>query len=207
MTATTLAPLPVGTPLTYANTAGRVLATREKNGYDDSDFLAVVAFDAPDGGYVFGQVETGSTRYAGGFIARPNVTDPDLIAAYEAKRDEVYARLAADRAEAEARNPEVGKTVTIVRPVTRGKNKTEAGVTGTVARKVENTYGKRYGGYAGKRYRLAVLLDEPGDARTVWLDDDRVRVQGYESDRDLPDLSRVVDYVIAEAWPAVQPPR
>ena len=198
--------LPVGTQTTYANTAGRIVAWREDNGYHDSYFHSLVAFDAEDGGYTFGWVQTGATAYGGGYIGRPNVTDQGILEAYAAKRAEVLAGLAADRAAAAEKTVEVGKAVTIVKPTTRGKNKTEAGATGEVVRKVEDAYrGSRFADYAGvKFYRVAVLLDEDGDARTVWLDEDRVRVTGHEGE-DLSVSMTSVDRLIAQSWPQAQP--
>jgi hypothetical protein len=89
--------------------AGTVIAVREKNGYDDSDFLALVP--GPSGGFVW--VETGTTRFAGGFIATVDATD-EVIDAYEAwytkHKDEANKAQAAH----DARKVGVGSKVQVI---------------------------------------------------------------------------------------------
>lgn len=197
---TTLSPLPVGTKsLTLDMVRGRILAWREQNGYHDSYFHSLIAFDAPDGGYVFGWRETGATAYAGGFIGRPDCTDEGILAAYQVRRDEVMADQAERAAQDALREVTVGKTVTVIDPPSRGKNKVPMGTTGAVKRKVENAYGDPYGAKYGrpKRYRVEVETEHG----TVWLDEERVRVSGYESD-PLPLRDSAVEYMVAQSWPA-----
>jgi len=91
---------------------GLVLELRERNGYDDSDFYAVVW--NPEKGETE-RVEYASTRgwtYPNG--ATVDAT-PEVLAAYEAwieKRNAEARRLAAEEA---ARRPEVGRTVRVVK--------------------------------------------------------------------------------------------
>lgn len=180
---------------------GMCVAMIERNGYDDSDFTGVFAVPA-EGGYRFERKETGSTRYGGGYVPVEDAT-PEVLAAYRARREEVMAGLAAERAEREAKVPSEGKAVTIVNPPTRGKNKVPAGTTGVVARRVLNDYDSRWAIENGHRtYRVRVDLDLPRDdsLRSVWLDEDRVRVTGFE-DQDLPVNMDMVDAVIAGGWP------
>src|SRR5215471_9027753 len=107
---------------------GCVLETREWNMRDDSDFYAVVWNDEkgePE------RVDYASTRgwtYPNG--AAVDAT-PEVIAKYEAyirARDEAARALAWAR---EAKLPKVGRPAKTIRNV-RGKNKIEAGVTGTI---------------------------------------------------------------------------
>jgi hypothetical protein len=89
--------------------AGTVIAVREKNGYHDSDFLALVP--GPSGG--FGWVETGTTRFGGGFVATVDATD-DVIDAYEAWHDTKVAEVREAQAQYDARKIGVGSTVRVI---------------------------------------------------------------------------------------------
>lgn len=50
---------------------GKVVAFREDNGYDDSDFFALVETEVGS----FEWIMTGSTRFGGGWVATPNATE------------------------------------------------------------------------------------------------------------------------------------
>lgn len=67
------------TPAGPARYAGRIIAFREDNGYDDSDFYALVEEEPGQ----FHWIATGSTRVGGGWIAHPDATD-DVKARYAA---------------------------------------------------------------------------------------------------------------------------
>src|SRR5262245_10450625 len=107
---------------------GLVLELREMNGYDDSDFYAVVWNDAkgePE------RVEYASTRgwtYPNG--AAVDAT-PEVVAKYEAYLEALAATSRAAAAEREAKTLKVGRKAKTVRNV-RGKHAIEAGVEGTV---------------------------------------------------------------------------
>jgi len=88
---------------------GRVIAFREDNGYDDSDFYALVQKDNGE----FGWIATGTTRFQGGWIATPNAT-PEVKAAYSAWYD---AKDAQTKVDIEAFNDNmaaVGKAARVV---------------------------------------------------------------------------------------------
>lgn len=99
---------------------GRVIAVTERNGYDDSDFLALVESDA--GG--FGWITTGSTAYGGGWIATPNATEE-----VKARYAEWYAgRKAVAEAAQAAYDERVVKVGSEVRVVGGRKHKGQSGV-------------------------------------------------------------------------------
>lgn len=177
---------------------GRCLATREKNGYDDSDFYGLFAVELP-GGWKFQWVETGSTRFAGGFIPRVDCTDEAILSAYREQRKQVMRELAAERTARQAAQVLPGKPVTVITAVTRGKNKVEAGAFGTVLKRTENPFESAWAArYGTQTYRLLIDL---GD-RKVWIDEEKVRVTGHE-EQPLPDLDQTVDYFIAGNWPSL----
>ncbi len=107
---------------------GLVLETREINGYDDSDFYAVVwneAKGAPE------RVTYASTRgwtYPNG--AAVDAT-PEVAAKYAAYVEAERAAIRARNAEAEAKKPAKGKKAKTTRKV-RGKGAIEAGVEGVI---------------------------------------------------------------------------
>jgi hypothetical protein len=115
-----------GKPLFMARThEGLVLETYERNGYDDSDFVAVI-WNPVEGKPV--NVTYATTR----FWTYPNSATVDATSevreAYNAYRAAAAAEKARARAEAEAADPAVkGRTVT----VTRGR-KVPKGTTGEV---------------------------------------------------------------------------
>lgn len=171
---------------------GACVAMIERNGYNDSDFYGIFAVKDEDG-YRFVTKATGSTAYGGGYVPQVDATE-DVLVAYRARRQEVLDKLAAEREQRLARVPVVGKTVTVVKAVTRGKNKIHLGAVGEVVWRGEDQYRTTQ---TYTRYRLGVEFD----GVKVFLDDDRVRVLGFE-DEDLGYEDSAVDYVIAGAWPA-----
>lgn len=178
--------------------AGTCVAMIEKNGYHDSDFYGVFAKSDGEGGYTFEKVMTGSTAYGGGFVPNPDATD-EVLTAYRAKRAEVMDGITAARAARAERVPAIGKTVTFVEAITRGKNKTAAGATGTVFYRDVNGYDPMWRIKSGSRtYRVGVEFE---DGRKVFAPESKVRVTGFE-DEDVPNMDSVVDYVVAAAWPA-----
>ncbi len=91
---------------------GAVLETRERNGYDDSDFYAVV-FDEDSG--TIKNVDYATTRgwtYLNG--ATVDAT-PDVIAKASAYASKLRLEDLKARAAADARKPAVGKTVKVVK--------------------------------------------------------------------------------------------
>lgn len=112
--------------------AGRVLADRERNFYDDSDFYAVV-FDG-------GQLKTyeyGSTRFPGGGYAEVDATPEVVEQAEEWLKEWAFAKFAEIIAE-NARKPEMGKAVRVI----RGR-KVPLGTEGIIFWLGERTYGYR----------------------------------------------------------------
>lgn len=177
---------------------GMCVAVIERNGYHDSDFTAIFAKPDGFGGYDFVNETTGSTAYAGGYIAHEDATD-EVLVAYRDKRASVMANLSAARAEREAKMVDKGKAVTVVKAVTRGKNKVDAGATGTVLAREVNAFDSRWAIATDNRsYRVRVALDH--EDRVVWMDEDRVRVTGFEAE-DAPVRDLQVDYIVAGAWP------
>lgn len=183
---------------------GMCVAVGEHNGYDDSDFYGIFAKPAEGGGFTFSKVTVGSTRHAGGFIPHVDATE-EVFAAYEPAREAVFAKMRAERAAEEAKIPTEGKPVTVVKPPTRGKNKMPAGVTGVVKRRVKNQFDSAWAirHDQGRTYRLLVDIEERGE---VWLDEERVRVQGHE-DEEIGQVFLSVEYLIAASWPAPQKAR
>jgi hypothetical protein len=111
---------------------GCVLMTYERNGYDDSDFYAVVYDEATDS---INHVEYASTRgwtYMDG--ATVDATEDVKAKAREVIRRQAFARMTAAAADA-AKAPEVGKAVV----VTAGR-KVPQGTTGSVVWKGEDSY-------------------------------------------------------------------
>lgn len=90
---------------------GLVLTTYEKNGYDDSDFLAVVWSE--EKGEPF-DVLYASTRFAGGDLVTVDAT-PEVRAKYEGWKARKVAEARAAEAAREAATPYRGKTVKVVR--------------------------------------------------------------------------------------------
>jgi hypothetical protein len=147
---------------------GHVLADREINGYDDSDFYALVWNDekgAPE------RVTYASTRgwtYPNGCSV--DATD-EVKAKYKAYCDEIAAADAAARAAREAAKPAKGKKAKTVRNV-RGKNKIEAGVTGTIFWVGVDRFSRSYYG-APATMRVGFEAD---DGRKVFVAENAVEV-------------------------------
>lgn len=179
---------------------GRCVYAGEHNGYDDSDFYGIFAVPVEGGGFRFEKKIVGSTRHAGGYIPRADATD-EVKAAYQVARDAALVRLEADHQDELARVPDKGDAVTIVEPVTRGKNKVAAGEVGVVFWRGGNRYGDQYGAKYGRpeRFRVGVELF---DGDKVFLSEDKVRVQGRETEA-LGSTDRTVDYLVAGSWPAI----
>lgn len=141
---------------------GAVLDKIERNGYDDSDFDAIV-WDAAEGRVrVVNYASTRGWTYHNG--ATVDATPETLEAAREWMRG-WWVRLLTAEAEREARKPEIGRTVRST--TTRGKNK---GVEGVVAWAGVNQYRtdrwvtiRRFG------------FDTP-DGRRVFMDEDKIEL-------------------------------
>jgi hypothetical protein len=142
------------TPTATAPATTGVLATFEYNGYDDSDFYAIVW----DGDRV-AIVETHSTRHAGYHNPGPKATAEQDQAARTWIIGPLLERMHR-AAEADARA--VATNAKVRSTTTRGKNK---GVTGTAERITEVTFHHR------RRRRVLVRLDT-GAQR--WMDADRL---------------------------------
>lgn len=129
---------------------GRVLTWREDNGYNDSDFLALVQED--DGS--FGWIEYASTRYYGGcFAAKPDATD-EVLAAYRVFRDGLVAKATASRIERDALSAKIGSPVKITR------SRKYKGETGTIKWWGLDQYKSNR---RTKAYRVGVVLDSTGE--------------------------------------------
>lgn len=129
---------------------GRVLTWREDNGYNDSDFLALVQED--DGS--FGWIEYASTRYYGGcFAAKPDATE-QVLAAYRAYWERLKANATKAREEREALSARIGTPVKITR------SRKYKGETGTVKWwGVDQYKSNRH----SKAFRAGVVLDSTGE--------------------------------------------
>lgn len=153
---------------------GCVVNTWERNGYNDSDFIATVWDEASS---TLKSVEYASTR---GW-SYPNHAEVDAtpevkakVAALEAEQ----ARLDEEkRALREARTPTNGKRVVVVKAVTRGKNQVAVGAEGEVFYFGEDKFfnGNRY--LNGHQLHLihALGLRDPrtGNRVGIKLDDGR----------------------------------
>lgn len=182
--------------------AGTCLAFRERNGYDDSDFFGLFAIKGEDGTYRFEEHQTGSTAFSGGFIAAPDAT-PEVLAAYRAYRAELIATFHAEHAEKARQFVEQGSKVTVVNPTTRGKNRCEKGETGTVVRRYVQegrTYGSGYGAVTIEDVRVQVRLDS---GNIIWLDEERVRVTGFEDTDRIPRRDRTAEAMVLYTRPAL----
>lgn len=170
----TTTPTPVN-PGVLADYPGRVLAWRENNHYDDSDFHALVE-ETPG---QFRWVTYASTAYGpGGYVPALDATD-DVLARYEVAQRERAVEVADRRALLEFQTcPPVGTSVTVVEG---RKYKGRSGVVARVA--VDKFKSGRYGDY----YRTLVT-DAAGDE--FWVDASYlegqhrgqvVRIEGYRS--------------------------
>ncbi|MDR7277643.1 hypothetical protein [Catenuloplanes atrovinosus] len=145
----TAIPVETHTPTTH------VLARFEHNGYDDSDFYAIV-WD----GHRAGLTEYGSTRYYGGTNPGPDAT----AAHHAAARAWILAPLTDQlRADAEAHARALDQGCAARSTTTRGKNH---GVTGQIKRLTE----RRFRGHA--TLRALIVIHGTGEQR--WMDADRL---------------------------------
>ena len=125
---------------------GHVLSTYERNGYDDSDFYAVVYDEATDS---IKHVEYASTRgYTYDCGARVDTTEEVKAKAREVLRRASFARITSAAAAA-AKEPEKGKTVRVV----KGR-KVPVGTEGVVVWKGVDSYNP--GKWSGPKYRVGV---------------------------------------------------
>ena len=190
------------TPQTQADQfgVGNCLAVREHNGYNDSDFSGLFAVPNDDGGLTFTWAETGTTRFAGGYVPHKDITDPAIVAAYTARREQVLAEVATARAAEQEKIPTVGKQVVFVKAITRGKNKTEVGTVATVVARDTNPFDSAWTQRYGHRsYRLKVSV--PGKFN-FFTDEDRVRVVGHETE-EIGAVYNDIDGLIVGSWPLV----
>ena len=153
--------------------AGAVLDVWERNGYNDSDFYAIV-WDEASG--TVKQVEYATTR---GWTYNNSATidaTEDVKAKAEAWLADVIEKLLTSAHIADAANPTPGKRVRST--TTRGKNK---GLVGWVMRREANQYRTYYrgGGYNSPDsiFNQRVAID-PGPPATkwTWMDADKVEV-------------------------------
>lgn len=147
---------------------GLVLADREINGYDDSDFYALVwneAKGAPE------RVTYASTR-GWTYPNRCGVDATEEVKAkYAAYCEKIEAADRAARAAAEAAKPAKGKKAKTVRNV-KGKNAIEAGVPGTIFWVGEDRFSGRHYGTAPK-LRVGFAAE---DGRKVFIAGDAIAV-------------------------------
>lgn len=147
---------------------GRVVRTGEMNGYDDSDFYAVVQMD--DGS--FGRIEYGTTRSWTYMNSAVVDASPEVVAAYKAAEQRAYEARVAWAAEEEAKVAREGREVEVIEPVRKHKSnrRIEAGERGVVFRRVVD-------GFKSSRwatvYRVGVEL---ADGTRRYMDEDKVRV-------------------------------
>lgn len=148
---------------------GLVLSTGEYNGYDDSDFYAVVWNE--EAGHTE-RVTYASTRgwtYPNGAAVDATA---EVQAKYAARCEQITAELRARRAAEQAATPAKGKRARTVRNV-KGKSAIEAGVTGTVFWVGQDNLAKsRYG--AAPKLRVGFKAD---DGRKVFIAANAVEVE------------------------------
>lgn len=152
---------------------GAVLGTYERNGYDDSDFYAIV-WDAEEGRIL--NVQYGTTRaYTYGNYATVDATDEVKVAA-AAQRTEVLTKLAVAADAEEARLATKGKQVVVV----KGR-KVAHGTEGVVFwRGVDKYKTSRWATF----YRVGV---ETADGDRFFTAEENVEVvnaEQYETDED-----------------------
>lgn len=142
---------------------GRVLATRERNGYDDSDFYATVWDDETNAPKSIMYASTAFWTYHNS--AKIDAT-PEIRAKYDALISALRAEQTRLAEEEAARRPSKGKVVRSL--TTRGKN---VGVTGTVM-----WYGlDRYNTSRwNEAYRVGIKVN--GEANLRYLPADKVEV-------------------------------
>jgi hypothetical protein len=175
---------------------GCVLETRERNGYHDSDFYAIVWDDAAG---AVRTVEYATTRgWTYDNYARVDATDEvkaKAAAYYAAEMVKRARRVAAKEALAIEKGREVVVTRTIrSRKLGRAVEKGETGVVKAEAREFGNTYAEKYGRHVAKRYRVA--LDAGGE---LWIGERDLKVTLAEVLATLDGWSKAATRERAEA--------
>lgn len=136
---------------------GAVIATYERNGYDDSDFMALV-WD--EGRQAVIHVQYATTRgWTYGNSATVDATDDVLAKAAIFATESLVQRMIWDFA-----HPAVGRKVKSL--TTRGKAK---GLTGTITRMMVSKFDPR-----GKD--MIALVEDPESGRSAWVDPYRLEV-------------------------------
>lgn len=121
---------------------GCVLTTRERNGYDESDFYAIVWDEAYK---CVREVEYDSTRYAGGAAASQDYTE-EVVAKVYAYCCNLFAHQAYNTAVDTATRFQKGKRIVVTKSVKRAKdarNNVPKGMTGTVMQLSDSSFGAR----------------------------------------------------------------
>lgn len=145
---------------------GAVLGLFECNGYDDSDFYAIV-WDEPT--QSIKKVEYRSTRHAGSGKATVDAIPGFLIPAERILRDRYIDKMTRET-EREARRPDMGRVVKSL--TTRGKHKGAVGVVKWIGTDA-------YRSYPGRPvYRVGIQVD--GETKLRYLPLDRVEVANPE---------------------------
>lgn len=174
--------------LHYTNVTyeGRVLATRERNGYHDSDFDALVWTE--DGKPRW--VEYDTTRGAGGGTAKVDATD-EVKAAYADYRDKYVAAQKAERAREDAARVAKGKRVRVV----KGR-KVPVGTEGVVFWIGDSRWGLRVG-LRPNRFGGEAVFTSIDNVEVVGDDGETMKQPGPEGPwgrgmvmSSLPDLGR-----------------
>lgn len=162
---------------------GLVLETRERNGYDDSDFYALVW--NPETRAVE-TVEYGSTRYWTYLNTATADASLETLTGVEEWLAEQYDKQVERMAAVEATEIKVGIEVEVTKAVTRGKNKVAKGMRGTVVWRGEDTYNtSRWSAF--QKYRVGIEIPEADGDRRVFLSEDNVtRVGAPVFDEDNP---------------------
>lgn len=157
---------------------GRVLTTRERNGYDDSDFYAVI-WD----GETIRSYEYATTRfYSYHNSAGADATPETVAAADEWARARMFDTIRAEAAR-EASKPTVGKTVSVV----RGR-KVAKGTTGRVGWAGRNrAFSDQHAGWAYHPHGTDRVRIDLEDGTRVFVDAANVEVVDpgdYMADED-----------------------
>jgi hypothetical protein len=144
---------------------GAVLDTYEVNGYDDSDWYAIVWDDEKK---IVRSVEYDTTRAASMGRADVDATPESMDKARQYARDVVARGMIDDHAI-------VGPGKTVKSLTTRGKAK---GITGTVERFEKDQYHRSYGDYQPKVAVVKVTgpFDNPHYGRNLYIQPDRLEV-------------------------------
>lgn len=168
-----------GEDIVVTSYKGCVLATRERNGYDDSDFYAVVWDEEAQ---ICRSVEYATTRfYTYGNYAEIDATPEAIAKAQVWLRKWAVMRLESEAAN-KARKPSIGKTVKVI----KGR-KLAIGTTGRIfwAQEQRSQYGTWHYGW---RYGIELV-----DGSRTFVDGKNVEVDHPED--YLPDYA----YILAQA--------